>query len=378
MDLEGKIKISELKPHPKNNYYFDDMDGDAWDALLQSISTSGVTNAITITKNKVIISGHQRVRACKVLGIEEISYKMVQYENEKKEIKDLIESNLRQRVLGNDNPIKTGKCFDFLNDYYGFHHGGDRKSSAKLLHLKDENEPTNQTELADSYGISHQTMNNYIRMAKMIPELEELVDTGIVTKDTALAMIKNLSEDEQLSLIASLDTTKKITKKEMQRYIDKIKKLEEDNEKIVELETKVSDLEHENKNLESLNSSLENAKALSEQISERYKKNSDEYDTLKNKISDMGLNPEGDYNTYVAITEISNLNKEIQDFLLNKLSPTKYQNYIFAVKGNEKIKRNLVNTLNLVKEWYTSMLLYLEEDMEEKFLCTNIVDMEEH
>lgn len=30
-----------------------------------------------------------------------------------KEIKDLIESNLRQRVLGNTNPMKLGRCFDF-------------------------------------------------------------------------------------------------------------------------------------------------------------------------------------------------------------------------------------------------------------------------
>ena len=46
--------------------------------------------------------------------------------------------------------------------------------------------PHNQTELAESYSITKQTMNNYMRMASMIPELEDLVDTGIVTKDTAL------------------------------------------------------------------------------------------------------------------------------------------------------------------------------------------------
>lgn len=113
MDLEGKIKTSELKPHPQNNYYFDDMEGDAWDSLLQSISTSGVTNAITINDRKIIISGHQRIRACNVLGIDEVSYKMIQYENEEKEVKDLIESNLRQRVLGNTNPVKLGRCFIF-------------------------------------------------------------------------------------------------------------------------------------------------------------------------------------------------------------------------------------------------------------------------
>lgn len=104
------------------------------------------------------------------------------------EIKDLIESNLRQRVLGNTNPVKLGRCFSFLNEYYGFTQGGDRKSNTKVLCL-NQNTPHNQTELAESYGITQQTMNNYMRMASMISELEDLVDTGIVTKDTALAMV---------------------------------------------------------------------------------------------------------------------------------------------------------------------------------------------
>lgn len=37
--------------------------------------------------------------------------------------KELIESNLRQRVLGNTNPVKLGRCFEFLNNWYGFKHG---------------------------------------------------------------------------------------------------------------------------------------------------------------------------------------------------------------------------------------------------------------
>ena len=64
-------------------------------------------------------------------------------ENEDKGIKDLIESNLRQRVVGNANPIKLGKCFQFLNDWYGFEHGGDRKSSDKICRLKENGQPQN-------------------------------------------------------------------------------------------------------------------------------------------------------------------------------------------------------------------------------------------
>lgn len=135
------------------------------------------------------------------------------------------ESNLRQRVLGNTNPVKLGRCFIFLNKYYGFERGGNGSNQyeqkAKLLTIANPNLPSNQIELADSYNITRQTMNNYMRMASMIPELDDLVQTGIVMPTTALAMIKQLTDEEQLELISSLDTKKKITKKQIQKYIDK-------------------------------------------------------------------------------------------------------------------------------------------------------------
>lgn len=36
---------------------------------------------------------------------------------------DLIESNLRQRVLGNPNPVKLGRCIKELERIYGIQHG---------------------------------------------------------------------------------------------------------------------------------------------------------------------------------------------------------------------------------------------------------------
>ena len=47
----------------------------------------------------------------------------------------------------------------------------------KIFHSPDStNEPCTQKELAQNYGITQQTMNNYMRLAKAIPELEDLVD----------------------------------------------------------------------------------------------------------------------------------------------------------------------------------------------------------
>lgn len=379
MDLEGKIKTSELKPHPQNNYYFDDMEGDAWDSLLQSISTSGVTNAITINDRKIIISGHQRIRACIVLGINEVSYKMIQYENEEKEIKDLIESNLRQRVLGNTNPVKLGRCFIFLNKYYGFERGGNGSNQyeqkAKLLTIANPNIPSNQIELADSYNITRQTMNNYMRMASMIPELEDLVDTGIVTKDTALAIIKNLTSDEQRELISSMDITKKITKKEAKKYIDEIKSLKKENKDLKFSNSsaeKISTLKIEKEKLEKENKILESQKKISDELAAQYKSQSDEYMEVKKKLTHMGLEPDGDYNTFQATVQITELNNELSKLLQSRLAPIKYQSYIFAVKSNEILKKNFLNTLSMLNDWYLTMLSYIGEESNGE----NIIDIE--
>lgn len=43
---------------------------------------------------------------------------------------------------------------------------------SKVFTSSDSYSPKNQTELAESYGITRQTMYNYMRMANMIPEKE--------------------------------------------------------------------------------------------------------------------------------------------------------------------------------------------------------------
>lgn len=55
--------------------------------------------------------------------------------------------------------------------------------------------PKTEEGLLKSLGleITRQTIQNYKMLADMIPELEDLVDTGIVTPTTALAMMRNLS-----------------------------------------------------------------------------------------------------------------------------------------------------------------------------------------
>lgn len=98
-----------------------------------------------------------------------------------------------------------------MNDWYGFEKGTNQYSMSKVFTSSNEYIPSNQKELAESYGITQQTMNNYMRMASMIPELEDLVDTGILGDDaeeidamdwmhTHQLSSKNLTAGEKLAM----------------------------------------------------------------------------------------------------------------------------------------------------------------------------------
>lgn len=223
------------------------MTGEKWNEFLESVKSRGVIEPIVITPDKVIVSGHQRVRACKELGIDEITCDVHLYNNEDEILQDLLETNIRQRGDVGGSAKKVGKRIKELERIYGIEHGnnqyGDEKNSC----------PKTQTQLASDMGMDVRTLQNYKLLADMIPELSDLVDTGIVTKTTALAIMKELSEEEQLELIDSLDTTKKITGRQIQEYISKNKELEEQKEKndsiISALNNQVDELDNQVSNL---------------------------------------------------------------------------------------------------------------------------------
>lgn len=155
----------------------------------------------------------QTIQNYKQLGINTVMCDVHTYNNEDEILQDLLETNIRQRGSIGGSDKKISLRIKELERIYGIRDGSrNAKGSNMICEPKNSADKFTQSHLAAQMGMSVDTLQNYKRLADMIPELEELVDTGIVTKSTALAMIKNLSEDEQLSLIASLDTTKKITR----------------------------------------------------------------------------------------------------------------------------------------------------------------------
>lgn len=110
------------------------------------------------------------------------------YENDDQILQDLLETNIRQRGDVGGSAKKVGKRIKELERIYGISIG--KPNYEKNSQLKT------QSDIAADMNMDVRTLQNYKILAEMIPELEELVDTGIVTKTTALAMMKNLSPDK--------------------------------------------------------------------------------------------------------------------------------------------------------------------------------------
>lgn len=325
-----EININKLKPHPRNNEFFDDMTGEKWNEFLESIKSRGVIEPVVITQDYTIVSGHQRVRACKELGIPKINCEIHNYNSDDEVLQDLIETNIRQRGDVGGSAKKVGIRIKELERIYSIKQGGDR------FRAKENNFPlVSQQDIADKLGITVQTLRNYKKLTEMIPELSDLVDTGIVSKTTALAIVKQLSQDEQEQLISNMDVTKKLTQKKIQEEIDKMKPNSSASEttEVQVVPEDYEDLKKNNIQLQKDNEKLKNTTNevvnLREEV-ENYKK---DYHTMK-RINDE------------QNTKITELKSEIET-LKNPTDNYSDQNYIerlkrdarlFYYKANEYIK----------------------------------------
>ena len=387
------INIGELKPHPRNNEFFDDITGSNWEQFLDSMreriknGKTGNVEPIVITQDKTIVSGHQRVRGLKELGEKQINAEIKIYDSDDEILADLIETNIRQRGIGNPNAIKLGKCIKELERIYDIKQGGSGYYGNQYEESSNNYKtPKTEADIAKEIGISVQSLQNYKKLTEMIPELKDLVDTGIVMPTTALAIMRNLSEDEQIELISSMDTTKKITKNEVQKYINEINQLKSQSakEKIIDktdydLENKykkamsqISNLKTKINNLEIMNSTLKSSNESNESLLQSYKKESEEYIKLKNDIATLNLDPSGDYNVIEISKDITTLVNEIEKLLSTTLSPLRYSKILPVIKDNTALRKNLENIIYMVNDWCETMAETIGVTTNK-----NIIDMEE-
>jgi len=172
-----------------------------------------------------IISGHQRVRACKELGILEVPCRITHYKDyddntgtpkEDMILEDLICTNIMQRGVGNVNAQKMCKCIMELERIYGITHGGDR-ANGDNLNLKT------QSDLAETIGITQRQLSDYKKLNDLIPELQSLIESGSMKATVGYKIWAKMPQEEQEKFFNEngRDKIKSLTQKAAEELINK-------------------------------------------------------------------------------------------------------------------------------------------------------------
>ena len=212
------ISIDVLKVHPRNAEFFDDISGNEYEEFKHSIQEEGIISEIIVAPDMTIISGHQRYKAAKELGIKMVPIRIRE---------DLVDEDKKLRVLlaanfgrSKNNEAKQRKIAVEYVRLCGYKNGGDRKSDSQ-----DGNVKLTLEEIAKQLGTSKTNLTRALSIERNLTEpMKNLLDEGVISKTVASDLITSLSPEEQEELIKNLDVTKKITKTQMQSTIDAMKR----------------------------------------------------------------------------------------------------------------------------------------------------------
>ena len=221
------LKLDQLIPFP--NHPFKLYEGDRFDDMVESIKNLGVIVPIVIRKKGLryeILSGHNRVNAAKIAGLDEIPTVVKKGLTEEEAILIVTETNLMQRsfsdlayseratvIATRHNAMKNqGVRTDLLEEI---------EKLSKAPNLADdltsrplgEKLNTDKT-VAKEYGISPRNISRYLRLSELNPKLKDLVDEGKVAMRAGVDL-SYLSNDNQemLEAIISENTFKVDMKK---------------------------------------------------------------------------------------------------------------------------------------------------------------------
>ena len=329
------ITVDVLKVHPRNQEFFDDISGQDYENFKMSIQEEGIITPIIVAPDMTIISGHQRYKAAKDLGIKMVPVCIRE---------DLIDEDKKLRVLlaanfgrtENDEAKQRRVIVEYVR-LCGYKNGGNRKSEGQLGTLK-----LSLREIATQLGTSERNLKRALSIERNLTDsMKELLDTGIISKTLAADTIASLSPQEQEELISSLDTTKRITQKEMQKYIDEIKESKK------RLESQVSELKSEK-------SILEAKVRLNEENAGRYEKLQSDIDFLTKKKTDIGRQID-------SATELAGLTVKVQRLLEEELAPIKFKRCIEELDSSDVCVGNLLEVITKIDNWSSEMKNIINE-----------------
>jgi ParB family chromosome partitioning protein len=200
-DWEGQVEGQEMTQDTLNieqlvgfkNHPFKLYEGERLNEMVESIKQFGVIVPIVVRKKKLkyeILSGHNRVEACKVLGLKEIPTIVKEGLTEEEALLIVTETNTMQRSFGDlphseratvitvrhEAMKKQGIRTDLLQEIEKLSKSPNVEHDITSAPLGRKLESRDKVGL--EYNLSKNSVARYLRIAKLPDEFKELVDIG--------------------------------------------------------------------------------------------------------------------------------------------------------------------------------------------------------
>ncbi len=187
------IPLDEL--HPFKNHPFKILNNEEMERMIESIRKVGtITPALARPLpdgGYELISGHRRLAACQVLGIETMPV-IIREMSDDEAVIAMVDANLQRETI-----LPSEKAFAYKMKLEAIKHQGVASAQVgqKLLSVEI---------VADDAGESRNQIKRYIRLTHLIPELLSMVDENKIAFNPAVE-ISYLEQSEQQVLLDAME-----------------------------------------------------------------------------------------------------------------------------------------------------------------------------
>ena len=188
-EIAGTQEIEIGRIHAFPNHPFKVLDDEKMDTLVDSIRENGILNPVIVrpdqSGNYEMISGHRRLHAAGIVGLQKIPAIVKEMSDDEAIIK-MVDANIQREEI-----LPSERAFSFKMKMEAMSRQGQRNDLTS-----GQNVPKLTSDvIGEENGMSGRQVKRYIRLTELIPELLECTDN----KKIGLVMAVDLSYlDEQV------------------------------------------------------------------------------------------------------------------------------------------------------------------------------------
>ena len=195
-----QIPLSEL--HPFEGHPFRVVDDEEMQKTVESVKQYGVLTPAIARPDPdggyEIISGHRRMRACELAGIETLPV-IVRDMDDDTAIIFMVDANLQREHI-----LPSERAFAYRMKLEAIKHQGQRTDLEKNSTSTQVAQKLSVERVGADDGVSKDTVRRYIRLTELIPEIRDMVDEKKIAFNPAVEL-SYLKPEEQKEFLEAMD-----------------------------------------------------------------------------------------------------------------------------------------------------------------------------